>query len=729
MTDGEVALRTAVGEAVAAPVLDVDLRGATLRAEVLRDVLLTAVPVPRLVLRHAVIGGMLDLSGTALAMTPCLVACTLPDGIDLTDARVRGVEVLGGRVGLIRADRMTASGTVLLRSRVHDAGYEEHDDPATPVLVIERMILLSGARIRGNLDLRGTRVGGDPIRPGQPEGTRLALSGDGLSVRGNLLISHGFDGRGEIRLNGCRIGRNLDATAASLRNPRGFTLSAAGAEVRGTVYLCRGRAEKRDFLSEGTLRLEGARVRGDLDLRGGRFTATAFAVTGWQRAGNPAVALHAIAAEGVRVDAALKLRGAVVRGVTRLLTARIGGDVDATRATLSFPGEEVLQADGATVNGGVFLDGLHCDGLVRLQELTVAQGLVVVGARFSSAGACRHWLGESALSAEVPGGAGGHAGLHLAGAKITGGFVWKAVTREAAAGEPKRLLWLSALGASADVVEDDRESWFALDRVDLRDCEYAQIDRLGAGDRWRLEILDREHAPANRPAGTKWWRQAQFALWLLWIGRLGRPAERRWLAERMARFTPQPYLALARVFSRASYQGEAEEVLVRLERNRARYSGSGVTGMLWRWVLDGALRHGFSRSRPVWLLLVWAAVSAVCFQAGWQGGRIVPSPSNAPKVEGARPHVTFNAIVFALDTLVPIVDFNQKKEWMVEPLTRAGCGREEGKGVGTVLACTWRQWPDRWVAILVLFNTVFGWLMTTLFAAGLSGVLRSPRAG
>jgi hypothetical protein len=36
----------------------------------------------------------------------------------------------------------------------------------------------------------------------------------------------------------------------------------------------------------------------------------------------------------------------------------------------------------------------------------------------------------------------------------------------------------------------------------------------------------------------------------------------------------------------------------------------------------------------------------------------------------------------------------------------------------------WRTAPDRLPALLFIFNTFFGWLLTTLFAAGASGFLR-----
>ena len=59
----------------------------------------------------------------------------------------------------------------------------------------------------------------------------------------------------------------------------------------------------------------------------------------------------------------------------------------------------------------------------------------------------------------------------------------------------------------------------------------------------------------------------------------------------------------------------------------------------------------------------------------------------------------FRAPVYAVDTLVPIVDLQQKKNWLLKT-------------------------PNWKLESLLIFNTFFGWLMTTLFAAGVTGLLR-----
>jgi hypothetical protein len=130
------------------------------------------------------------------------------------------------------------------------------------------------------------------------------------------------------------------------------------------------------------------------------------------------------------------------------------------------------------------------------------------------------------------------------------------------------------------------------------------------------------------------------------------------------------------------------------------------------------------------ILAVWAVLSAFVFESAYSGGRIIPTGSNVTPPPNSHPRVQFNAAVFAVDTLVPIVDLNQKKNWVVDPLSRTWDeGRDLKLGPIDSWYPLWRTAPDRTAALLVIFNTFFGWLLTTLFAAGVSGFLRRGRDG
>jgi hypothetical protein len=154
-------------------------------------------------------------------------------------------------------------------------------------------------------------------------------------VRGHVLLSDGFNAKGEIRLNGCNIHRNLDCSGAKLRNPNGYSLSAAGGHVSGSLYLSQTQEwitypERTAFVSEGTLRLEGATIDGDLDCEAGTFWATAFLPDRIASENKPSLDnIYAISADGLKVGADVRLTSAesipfTAHGTVSLIGAYVG---------------------------------------------------------------------------------------------------------------------------------------------------------------------------------------------------------------------------------------------------------------------------------------------------------------------------------------------------------------------------------------------------------------------
>lgn len=696
----------------------IDLDGLPpLPARLVRWLVLQAIPalngtVVRLTLSRARVSGQLNLAHAKLSVTPCFAACTfLPGddasdlGIDLTDATLAGIEVIGGNVGLVRADRLNAAGTVLLRGARPDPTYRHELPPdAEASVAIPHGILLSGARIRGNLDLRGAHVG--PLRDG-PQGAVVALLADGLSLEGNLLFSDGAHANGELRLNGSRIQRNLDCTAASLINPHGYSLSAAGAEVAGTVYLC-GDHDGAATHSVGTLRLEGMHIRGDLDAKGGFFTATAFYVDGWQCVRQPATAANvddvvAFSAVGLTVDASIRLCGGCsICGSLDLTLAKIGGDLQCSDACFHLPGEEVIFGDGIEVSGCSYFIGSRTTGLIRFVLAQLKQGCVFDDFVFDLGYQSRGWtIAGSPVQRELRG--GDLCGVYAAGAVVGGSFVWTKVSRcaphAAGGGATDRVMWLSVPGAVLTEVSDDEQSWQAVDRTDLRNCAYQKIDGLTTDITWRLTRLDREYAQWNT---HEQWGRARLAREILrrtWrqehYGNAG-------LGEQIRRFVPGPYLQLARLLREAGFESAAQTVLLRLERNRARYSGLPIRTILWRWLIDATLLYGLSPFRPVLFVLGWGVISGILFK--WVHDTRLPDGQRAMHAIGVADHVTFNWFFYALDTLVPFVDFDQKKHFVIDPMWSLG-------------------------GALFLLNTILGYAAASFLAAGLSGLVRTGKDG
>jgi len=285
--------------------------------------------------------------------------------------------------------------------------------------------------------------------------------------------------------------------------------------------------------------------------------------------------------------------------------------------------------------------------------------------------------------------------------------------------------------SKADSIEDDELSWTKVDKFDVTGCQYGTFIKLSDSDvGWRLRELDSQYARINISSG---WPDLSLAVMRLCHRLRGvLPAKTALLGERIRElvkeFKPQPYIQLALIFRSEGFEAAAKKILVRLERNKTRYGDIGFFPQIWRYMLDIFLRYGYSPFRPVLILLVWATFSAALFQAGYDSKQILPTKDNATDLPSTnpdpRPRVAFNAIVYSIDTLVPIVDLNQKKNWTVPAFSSLAPGPQQRLSLWEEIKVAWRTIPDQWLAILLIFNTFFGWLMTTLFAAGVTGLLR-----
>ena len=594
---------------------------------------------------------------------------------------------------------------------------------------------LCGAEIRGNLDMRGCSL----VDAKQS----LPLFADGLTVHGHVLLSDGFSAVGEIRLNGCNIYRNLDCSGASLSNPGGYSLSAAGAHIKGSAYFSETQEwitypARFPFVSHGILRLEGTTIDGDLDCTAGTFFATAFLPMEIHepKDGSENIETRAIAADGLRVGADLIFSSSergqdrfVVHGAISLISANVGGDFNCDKATYDFPGEEPLVADGITIAGTTFLDEVSANGTLRFIQANLKQGLFIDDTSFDVSKECKSWTqGEKGTAALDLGGPA--CGIYAPDAEVGKVFRWKRIKKIVNNSTKPNPFWLFLACSKLPAVEDDQQSWEALDRFNVTGCEYRSIYNLSDADvDWRLDILDRQYARIN--VGHRWPDLILIFSRVIWRLRGLAPNP---FDNLVKQFSPEPYIQLAKTFRAAGYETSAKAVLTRLERNRTRYSDIGFLFRLWRRMLDVLLRYGYSPFRPVLILIAWALFSAVVFQTAYDQNQIIAARDNqaipTASDPSPRPRTAFNAFVYAVDTLVPIVDLNQKKSWTVKrlsapPIDSAG----QGRGWLETLKVVWRSRPEWGPGLLLIFNTFFGWLMTTLFAAGVTGLLRTGKDG
>jgi cytoskeletal protein CcmA (bactofilin family) len=223
-------------------------------------------------------------------------------------------------------------------------------------------LILSGARIGGNLDLSDATIAREGFGPAVPSsGVRLSESterreasnsilSEGMQVDGDVLFGS-LRAQGDIRLRSSRIRGALYCGAATF----GGKLRADGVEVNGGVFC------DDEFHAEGLIRLHGAHVVGPLSFEG-------------------ATLAQGIRADGMHVDgSAFFRRGFRSEGIVRLAGASITGQLSFNGATLAKGlqadqlrvSSSLLLGDGFRSHGPVRLVGAHIDGQVALAPATL----------------------------------------------------------------------------------------------------------------------------------------------------------------------------------------------------------------------------------------------------------------------------------------------------------------------------------------------------------------------
>jgi hypothetical protein len=206
----------------------------TVRGGFLRFLLLGGSPSPpghspALRLDGARVTDRLTIAYADIAAPISLRDCVFDQPVDAYGATLRQLSLRDSALpGLIAANATVGGSLRLLRCAI--AG----------------VVNLVGAHIGGLIMLDGSRI---EAAPRTLDATRAQVGSD---VRG----ADGFVSTGELCLNGAQIGGSVLLEGATLQNPDGNALVAAGARVAGVANLCGG------LTSAGSIVLSNATVDG-----------------------------------------------------------------------------------------------------------------------------------------------------------------------------------------------------------------------------------------------------------------------------------------------------------------------------------------------------------------------------------------------------------------------------------------------------------------------------------
>jgi hypothetical protein len=348
--------------------------------------------------------------------------------------------------------------------------------------------------------------------------------------------------------------------------------------------------------------------------------------------------------------------------------AVIGGDLILTAGNFGPTSLFRTEIDGSLdCSGAAFVRG---DDPLSLVEATI-KGDASFHAGFTTSGVVDLRLAEverglSFNHARFVG--AGDNGLNAERAKIDGTLYWVDITRT-----PRTELDLA--NARAAALWDDAASWPAPGRLFLEGFAYGDLSG----------------GPADAPSRLKW------------------------LALQPPGYRPQPYGQLARVLRERGSDIGAVSVLIAKEDARRRQRELGVGERLWGLLLDATIGYGYRPIRALWWIFGFVALGAMLFRFGYHERAITPTEPAAYQCfvrDGEPPphYPPFNAVIYSLENFLPVVDLHQGLYWRPNP--RHGSGGRMRMLSGTVLR--WYLW----------LHILAGWVITPLFAAGLSGLVR-----
>jgi hypothetical protein len=638
----------------------------TVRAEVIRGLLLGANPgepgaAPAVRLRGARITGRLDLMGATAGCPLVCEECVFEEEPRFVEAVTRTVRIVRSQLpgcngtrmrldgilnlqaceigGVLRLDQARIAGQLCLREAVIGPAAGGRAVPA-PVLSAEGMAVDGGVdavrlTVHGAMSMRVAAITGSV----DLSGARITCPGQRALILSNAVVSGKFDGgglsvAGEMRMHNTRIAGSMIMSAARLENPGGEALSAGGLSSGGVFFTDH-------FTAVGGMRLIGAQLDANLTLTGAALS-------------NPGgAALNLIRATMGSLDGAdLDCAGQVL-----LTGARVAGDLDLSRARLSAAdGRPALVAEGAQIDGTLNLAAVRARGELTLRTVQVGRRVLLAGARLDNPGgwACR--LSRAQVGADVfCDDMTADGGLRVAGATIGGELSLRRARLRRPSGPALDAGTLRAAELSL------RTAAPIEGMVDLR---YASIGIL-------------RDDPAVWPGELSLEGLTYQAL----EPRLPARQRLQWLARDPRGHQPQPYEQLAALYNATGQPGQG--IAVRYARERIQRRALPAAARAWSRLQDVAVGYGY---QP-WRALVWLAV---LLAAGSVVFALAPPPALQPS---AAPH--FNAFVYTLDLLLPVVDLGQKHAF-----NPAG--------------------PEQWLSYVLI---AAGWILVTTIAAGAARVL------
>jgi hypothetical protein len=599
------------------------------RAKVLTALLLGAAgpqpgSFPAVRLRGARIAGRLDVMGATVGFGLVCEYCWFDTAPRFVEATTKTVRLVNCRLAGFNGTRMRTEGILnLYRTKVGGALLLDQATIAGQACLGQAVVdgqageavAAHGLVLSGDLDCT-EMISRGPVRLGNARidgsvqliGAQICSSGGRALDATNAVIGAGLDGSrmivdGETRLRHTRIAGSLRLPAAQLRNPDGVALGAGGLTVQSGMW-CPG------LSASGEMRMVGARLDANLTLADAGLCNPGGLALNLERA-----VLFDLDAPGLIASAgSVSLIGAEIASRVNLAGARLAGG----------HGTAALSADGAKVNRRLILDDADITGAVSASSANLGSRVLLRRTRIDNPGGPALRLPAVDVAVDLAcDGMAATGQIDVSGARIG-----------------RRLDFTGATVNNPGRVAVDAK---ALRAGEVCVCTAEPIRGIADFSHARLGILYDD--PLNWPDEIRLGGATYEAL------EPQLPAQRRlqWLALDQGSRSPQPYEQLAVLYTTAGYPAEARRVLYAAERLQR--TAKPLLVRAWGILQDITVGYGYRPMRAALWLLALLTLGSVIYATA------PPPPLDA----SAAPH--FNAVIYTLDLLMPVVNLGQKYEF------------------------------------------------------------------
>lgn len=535
-----------------------------------------------------------------------------------------------------------------------------------------------------------------------------SISADGLKVRGNLSFRHGFRAEGEVRIVGAQIEGNFSCHSGTFTNPPKEEPEATGRALTVDRGVVKGSVFLNwGFHAEGLVRLVSMRIGGNLDCNNGVF------------ANPPKKALAAsgiaLGADGIYVEGGVLLgEGFRAEGEVRLLESRIGTNFDCALATLTNPPKQgtdssgrALVADGIDVRGSVFLrKGFRAEGNVRLLSAQIGGDLDCTGGIFMNP------LIKIIGYREDGGDALSADGVNVGGTVfLSEGFRAEGLVRLVGAQIN------GALDCSGASFHGGLIAQGAVIKQNLYWKKILDPDKL---------ILALVFASVDALVDDRqsWPALGNLILDGFVYGHISdgpKDAKSRldWL-RRQKEFRPQPYRQLAKVLREEGDYAGSREVLFELEKKRRSQENHNWIATVWGFILRVTVGYGHYPGWTFYWLAGLVLLGFGLFCGGYYTESVAPTNKETyaicKKGEPLPPYYPrFHASIYSLENTFPLVKLGQADHWQPDP--DSAWATKPGHASTYLIFSPWFLSRFLWLQICL------GWVLATFFVAAVSGIV------